>query len=80
MMCVKCGADAGESKFCPECGAPMRLYGLDRETWQESKNIPEEHNKPDRFYIGFSGVILIIMIVILVSVLSAVVWAAMNGW
>lgn len=39
MMCVKCGADAGESKFCPECGAPMRLYGLDRETWQENRKL-----------------------------------------
>ena len=25
MLCPKCGADAGDFKFCPECGAPMTI-------------------------------------------------------
>ncbi len=32
MICPKCGKDAGEAKYCPECGSPLFVDGTENST------------------------------------------------
>ena len=49
MLCPKCGADAGDFKFCPECGSPMNAKEETSpviENGGEDSKSPAESNMP----------------------------------
>ncbi|MBR4451053.1 MAG: zinc ribbon domain-containing protein [Clostridia bacterium] len=56
MNCPKCGKDAGESKFCPECGASI--------TGDVTPDTQNEKSKPKKKKTGLIVVLVLALIVV----------------
>ena len=90
MICPKCGKEAGESKFCPECGntltANVVIYSenndskvLDDTIKNTDKNpFDDNMNNSDKTDLKLKRIVMIILISVIVMIALIIILSSIN--
>ena len=83
MICPKCGKDAGEAKFCPECGEKLTTVTEESETVEIAQNsavdtpqapeieMPKHEKKNKKKIIIAAAAAVVVVVIVLIAILGS---------